>query len=129
MDRCAQSDVNKAALSYLAASKATAICIVESDGVCTFQLKFDPGAISIYWLRDEQAKALLKQARHDAGRAPDAVTAEAALHGAARDQGITLTAHRKAIEPLFSPHAVTELAPWLLALAAHTDATVMPALL
>jgi hypothetical protein len=49
-------------------------------------------------LRDEQAKALLKQARHDAGRAPDACTAEAALHAAARDQRITLTSHAVAIE-------------------------------
>jgi hypothetical protein len=46
--------------------------------------------------------ALVKQARHDAGRAPDAGTAEAALHAAARDQRITLTPNATAMD-----HAAT----------------------
>jgi hypothetical protein len=92
------SDVNKAARDYLKASGAVPICIVEPEGVCTFQLKFDPDAVSIHWLRDEQATALLKRARPDAGRAPDAAPAEAAFtHGAARDQRVVLTAHSVAM--------------------------------
>jgi hypothetical protein len=94
------SDVNtKAALSYLAASNAVAICIVEAEGVCSFQTghKPDPGAVSIYWTFEKDAKALLKRARHDAGRAPDAAKAEAVLNAAARDLRITLTAHTVAM--------------------------------
>ncbi|HXQ04416.1 MAG TPA: hypothetical protein VN831_06640, partial [Bradyrhizobium sp.] len=88
---------DKSVLDYLRASAAVPICIVEVDGVCTFQLKFDPGAVSIHWLREEQAKALLKQVRHDAGRSPDAGTAEAALHAAAAATRVVLTAHSFAI--------------------------------
>ena len=81
------SDVNKAAIQYLKASGATAISIIQADGAaCTFQAghKIDPNAVAVYWLREEQAAALLKQARHDAGRAPDAVTAEEASTSASR---------------------------------------------
>jgi len=80
----AMTNTTKAAPDNLSASGATAITIVESEGCCTFRagLKIDPNALSIYWLREEQAAGLLKQARHDAGRAPDAATAEAALHRA-----------------------------------------------
>jgi hypothetical protein len=96
------SDVNKAdkaAINYLRASSATAITITESGGVCSFYTghKIDPGAVSIHWVFEKQAALLVKQARHDAGQAPSAGTTEAALHGAARDQGITLTAHSVAM--------------------------------
>jgi hypothetical protein len=36
------SDVNKAARDYLSASGAVPICIIQTDGVCTFILKLDP---------------------------------------------------------------------------------------
>jgi hypothetical protein len=43
-----------------------------TDGVCTFQAghKIDPNAVSTRWVREEQAAALVRQARHDAGRGP-----------------------------------------------------------
>ena len=73
------SDVNKAARDYLKASGASAISVVAIDGVCTFQAghKIDPNAVSTHWVREEQAAALVKQARHDAGRAPEAATGTA----------------------------------------------------
>jgi hypothetical protein len=76
------SDVNKAARDYLKASGAVAVTITESGSVCAFHAghKIDPNAVAVYWLRETEAAALVKQARHDAGRAPDAATAEAALH-------------------------------------------------
>jgi hypothetical protein len=107
------SDVNKPARDYLKASGATAISVVAIDGVCSFHAghKIDPGAVSIHWLREEQAAALVKQARHDAGRAPDAGTAAAALRGAACDQRITLTSHAVAVERAGVLGGIGEAAP------------------
>jgi hypothetical protein len=84
---------DKAARDYLKASGASAISVVAIDGVCTFHTghKIDPKAVAVYWLPEANATLLVKKARHDAGRAPDAATAEAALHAAVRDQRITLT--------------------------------------
>ena len=83
---------NQAALDYLRAC-AVPICILETDAVCTFRLKFDPNVVVTLWVREEQRAALLKRARHDASRAPDAATAEAAPRGAAGDRRVVLTAH------------------------------------
>jgi hypothetical protein len=67
---------DKAARDYLKASGASAISVVAIDGVCTFHTghKIDPKAVAVYWLPEANATLLVKQARHDAGRAPDAAT-------------------------------------------------------
>jgi hypothetical protein len=53
----AMTNTTKAATDYLAASGATAICVIQSEGGCTFRsgTKIDQSALSIYWLREEQA--------------------------------------------------------------------------
>lgn len=89
----------KAAIEYLVASGATAISITEQDGVCAFHVghKIDPHAVSIQWVLETQARAIVKQARRDAGASPDAATAGRALAQAAADQRATLTPHDVAI--------------------------------
>jgi hypothetical protein len=91
--RPARSPDTKAAINYLIASGATAISIVEIDGVCAFHVghKIDPHAVSVQWLPETHARAIVKQARRDAGRNPNAVTAARALAQAAADHRTTLT--------------------------------------
>jgi hypothetical protein len=98
--RPASSPDTKAAITYLIASGATAISIVEIEGACAFRLghKIDPNAIEIYWLTAAQAKPLARLARKEAGRHPDIATASAALARAAAALRAVLTRHDVAIE-------------------------------
>ena len=52
-----RSPDTKAAVEYLIAFGATAITIVEIDGVCAFHTghKIDPRAVSVQWLPEMQA--------------------------------------------------------------------------
>jgi hypothetical protein len=101
------TDVNKAdkhALDYLRAC-GLPICIIETDGACTFRAgsKIDPNALAVYWAAhgsassevdwfsetqesDTVAAAVVKTARQLAGKAPEAATADAALHRSAAVQ-------------------------------------------
>jgi hypothetical protein len=98
--RPARSPDAKAAITYLIASGATAISIVEIEGACAFRLghKIDPNAIAVHWLNRPNAMAISRQARRDAGHSPDAATAGRALAQAAADHRQTLTPHDVAIE-------------------------------
>src|SRR5437879_6258403 len=97
--RPARSQDTKAAINYLIASGAVAISITEHDGVCAFHLghKIDPHAVSVQWLPETQALAIVRQARRDAGRSPDAATVARAVAQAAADHRQTLTPHDAAI--------------------------------
>ena len=97
--RPARSPDTKAAVEYLHASGAVAITITEHDGVCSFHLghKIDPRAVSVQWLPEANAQAIVRQARRDAGTAPEAATAARALAQAAADHRTTLTPHEVAI--------------------------------
>ena len=94
-----RSASDKAAIAYLIASGATAISIVEHDDTCTFRIgnKIDPRAVSVQWVLEPQARAIVKQARKIAGSSPDAGTAARALAQAAAEQRATLTPHHVAI--------------------------------
>jgi hypothetical protein len=93
--RPARSPDTKAAINYLIASGATAISIAEIDGVCSFHVgsKIDPRAVTVQWLPETNARAILKLARKHAGKSPDAATAGRALAQAAADQRVVLTPH------------------------------------
>jgi hypothetical protein len=93
--RPAKAPDTKAAITYLIASGATAISIVEIEGACAFRVgqKINPNAISVHWLNRSNATAISRQARKHAGVSPDAVTAGRALARAATDQRVTLTPH------------------------------------
>jgi len=90
----------KAATEYLAASGATAISIIQTDGVCAFRiaLKIDQDAISTHWLPEAVATPVVKSARHHAGKTTDIDATIAALHQAATDRRATLTPHAVALE-------------------------------
>jgi hypothetical protein len=55
----AKSPNRKRTMEYLAASGATAISIIEIDGVCTFRVgtKIDPRAVSVQWITEANARA------------------------------------------------------------------------
>jgi hypothetical protein len=91
--RPARSQDTKAAVEYLHASGAVAITITEHDGVCSFHVgsKIDPRAISLQWLPEANAGAIVRQARRDAGESPNTPTAARALAQATADQRATLT--------------------------------------
>jgi hypothetical protein len=93
--RRVRSPDTKAAIRYLEASGATAITITEHDGIASFHIggKIDPRAVSVQWLPQMNAQAVVKLARRHAGASPDAAQALAALHRAAADQRVTLTPH------------------------------------
>jgi hypothetical protein len=76
-----RSQDTKAAIEYLKASGATAITITEHDGVCSFHIghRIDPHAVSIQWVPEAGARAIIRQARRNAGANPDAATAAKAL--------------------------------------------------
>ncbi len=95
----ARSPDIRAAVEYLVASGATAISITDRDGVCSFHVgqKIDPHAVSVQWLPETHARAIVKQARRDAGRNPDAASAARALAQAAADHRQTLTPNDVAI--------------------------------
>jgi hypothetical protein len=85
----------KAATDYLATSGATAISIIQTDGVCAFRiaLTIDREAISTHWLPEAVATPVIKSARHHAGKTTDIDAAIAALHQAATDHRATLMPH------------------------------------
>src|SRR5260370_19634436 len=62
--RPVRSPDTKAAIKYLEASGATAITIVEIDGVCSFHVgsKIDLHAVSVQWLPEANARAVARQA-------------------------------------------------------------------
>jgi hypothetical protein len=76
----ARSTDTKAALKYLEASGAVAITITENTAGCTFRVgtKLDPRVASVHWLRETEARAVLKAARKHAGASPDIATASTA---------------------------------------------------
>jgi hypothetical protein len=94
-----KSPGTKAAVEYLVASGATAITIVEHDGCCSFQVgrKIDPRAVSIHWLPETNARAIVRQARRDAGDSPDVATAASVLAQAAADHRAVPTPHHVAM--------------------------------
>jgi hypothetical protein len=63
------------------ATGVTAISLVEVDGVCIWRvgIEFDPAAVSIHWLPEAEAASIVKQAKREAGKHPNAATATAAL--------------------------------------------------
>jgi hypothetical protein len=91
---------DRAAIAYLIASNATAIQIIENETGCTFRVgtKIDARAASVHWLRETEARAVLKAARRGAGESPDIATATSALIEAAARLRVTLSDHRVAIE-------------------------------
>jgi hypothetical protein len=68
-----RSPDTRAAIAYLIASGATAISIIENESGCTYRVgtKLDPRAASVHWLREAEARAVLKAARKQAGKSPD----------------------------------------------------------
>jgi hypothetical protein len=88
-----------AAISYLEASDAAAICVVRTATGCTFRTGLTgPGdIIAIYWLPRAVAVVVARRARQHAGDDPDPATAEAALAQAAADYRVTLTPHATAM--------------------------------
>jgi hypothetical protein len=95
----ARSADTKAAIAYLIASGATAITIVENVKGCSFQVgsKISARAAVVYWLREDEATAVMRKARKLAGRSPDLTKATSALTKAASDQRVTLTEHAVAM--------------------------------
>jgi hypothetical protein len=89
----------RAAISYLVCSGATAIYIIENATGCAFKIgsKISARAAVVHWLREDEARKLLKAARRRAGKSPDLTKATSALTKAASDQRITLTPHDVAI--------------------------------
>jgi hypothetical protein len=96
--RAARSDT-KAAIAYLIASGATAITIIENVAGCSFKVgsKISARAAVVYWLREDEARELLKAARRRAGKSPDLTKATSALTKAATDLHVTLTEHATAM--------------------------------
>jgi hypothetical protein len=95
----ARSPDSKAAIAYLIASGATAICVIENTTGCAYRTgtKIDPRAAVVHWLREGEATAVMRKARKLAGRSPDIAIATAALHQAAADLKVTLTEHTTAM--------------------------------
>jgi hypothetical protein len=93
------SPMTDAAISYLEASDAPAICIVRSATGCTFRAALTgPGdVIAIYWLPRAVAVAVARRARQHTGDDPDRAKAESALAQAAVDYRVTLTPHATAM--------------------------------
>jgi len=101
---------DRAALAYLAASGATMISIVEHDGVAEVHAgnKSRPTRTSefsevgphahVFWLPAEHAIAVSRQARHEAGAAPDVETMTAALREATAERGVALMPDDVAVE-------------------------------
>jgi hypothetical protein len=87
---------DRAALAFLTASGATAICILD-DGTIKAG-KVDRRAVMVFWLPEGQAIAVSRQARKEAVGAPDVETMSAALRQAAAECGVTLTPHDVAME-------------------------------
>jgi hypothetical protein len=87
----------KAAISYLISSGATAISIIENVKGCSFKVgsKLDPRAAMVFWLPEDNARAVMRKAR--TGASPDIAAATTALHKAAADQRVTLTEHGTAM--------------------------------
>ena len=88
---------DRGALAYLFASGAAAICILD-DGTLKASAKIDPHAALIFWLPQACCIAVSRQARREAGEAPDVATMTAALRQAAADHGVTLAPHDIAVE-------------------------------
>jgi hypothetical protein len=90
----------RCALDYLIASGSPAISIVEKDGACEIRLgtKIDPGAVSVFWLHEQNAVTVSRKARALAGERPDATTALDALQKATAQCRATLTPHDVAIQ-------------------------------
>jgi hypothetical protein len=76
--RPAGSPDTRAAIDYLAASGASDHHH-RVDGVCTISIghNANPNAISVQWTSETLARSIVRQARHDAGRSPDAAKAVA----------------------------------------------------
>jgi hypothetical protein len=95
----ARSPDTKAAFQYLEASGATATSVIETGTGRMFRVgtKIDPRGGAVHRLPETQAKAIVRLARKHAGTSPDIATAETALHRAAADLRVTLTAHHVAM--------------------------------
>jgi hypothetical protein len=75
----ARSRDKKAAIAYLIASGATAICIIEDDTGCTFHVGAKSTRAPHRCIGCPKAKPVLKLAQRAAGKSPDICTASAAL--------------------------------------------------
>ena len=96
-----RSPGTKAAVAYLAASGATAISLIEVDGVCTISiwLKIDPHALSVQWV---SARPLLVGAKRSSSLATPKLSAAVAI---ARKLRSNLTPWRAgASKPLAANH-------------------------
>src|SRR5260370_11042104 len=91
----------KRAESYLAASGATPINVIQRDGVCTIHAGRGGAhgdVVSTQWIDERQAIAVTREARRFAGDRQDGATAADALARAAASQRVSLTADHVAIE-------------------------------
>jgi len=96
---------DRAALAYLEASGATAICIIESESGCVFRTGAMAAEVSAgasvhttFWVSAEVATAVARRARKLAGDSPDVATAMEALAQAAAQCCVKLTPNAVAIE-------------------------------
>jgi hypothetical protein len=88
---------DKAALAYLACSGANAISITTGCGHTVINVGRKPGAVAIFWLPSDKARAVAARARSIAGDAADVEVTIAALREAAVQLRVTLTEHDTAI--------------------------------
>jgi hypothetical protein len=95
----ARSADMKAAIAYLVSSGATALSVIENQTGCVFKVgsKISARAAVVMWLREDEARAVLRKARRLAGRSPDLTKATSALTKAATDLRVTLTEHDTAM--------------------------------
>jgi hypothetical protein len=88
---------DKAALAYLACSGANAISITTGCGHTVINVGRKPGAVAIFWLPSDKARAVAARARSIAGDNPDVEGTIAALKAAALQLRVTLTPHDVAV--------------------------------
>jgi hypothetical protein len=95
----ARSADTRAAIRYLVCSGATAIAIIENVKGCSFTVgtKISARAAVVMWLREDEARPVMRKARKLAGKRPDLTKATSALTKAASDQRVTLTEHAVAM--------------------------------
>jgi hypothetical protein len=88
---------DRAALAYLIASGATAICILD-DGSIKASAKLPRRTVVAWWLPEAAAITVSRAARKLTGDACDIETLSAALQEAAATNGIALTEHDAALQ-------------------------------
>jgi hypothetical protein len=93
----ARSPDTRPALKYLEMSGAVRISIDTTGRISSNKIRTD--TVAIFWIREEQARPVVRLARRHAGEdRTDPETMLAALHQAAADLHVTLTPHATAME-------------------------------